>query len=395
MRGNLNIGVFFGSRSPEHDISIITAQLIISGLKGLNYNVIPVYLTKRGEWLVDGDLGELGTFTKPGREIHSKDYEDYYLDLEESRGKLVFKKKGLSGRSLIVDLAFPAFHGAYGEDGTVQGMFEMFGIPYVGCDVVSSAITMDKIFTKQFYQASGVPTVDFIYFTRTECKKDRNKVMQTIEEHLKYPVVVKPARLGSSIGIAKAKTRKDLEFAMEVALHYGERFLAEACVENLMDLTIAVMGNEEPRASLIQESVFGDEVFSYQDKYLKEGGAQLGKAQSSIVIPARLPGNVSKEIQELALKIYRLFGCSGIARIDFLYDKTAQKYYANEVNTLPGTLYHHLWKASGIELPELLETLIGLALEKHEAAKKITSTFESEVLRQAHSLKLDLPKNKQ
>ncbi len=389
------IGVFFGSRSPEHDISIITAQMIIAGLQGMDYPVAPVYLSKRGEWLLGEGLGELKTFTQPGREINREDYENYNLDLKESRGRLVFKKKGFTAQTFAVDLAFPAFHGSYGEDGTIQGMFEIFGLPYVGCGVASSAITMDKILTKQFYQEASIPTVDFCHFTKTDWEQDGEGVINNIEKKIRYPVIVKPASLGSSIGIAKVKERRELKFAIEVALHYGERFLAEVSVENLMDLTVAVLGNDKPQASLVQESVFGDEVFSYEDKYLNDGGAQLGKAQGNVIIPARLPDKILTEVQGSALRIFKLFGCSGIARVDFLYDKKAKKYYANEVNTLPGTLYHHLWKASGIELPELLEKLIDLAIERHRAKRKVTLIFESDVLRRAHSQKLGLKRQKE
>lgn len=387
------IGVFFGSRSPEHDVSIITGQLIISGLKGLGYNVMPVYLTKKGEWLLGEELGIIKAFTDPNSRIDSKKLGNYFLDLEESRGKLVFKKKGAFGSTVSIDLAFPAFHGSYGEDGTIQGLFEMFGIPYVGCDVASSAITMDKILTKQFYLASGIPTTKFVFFGKANWLADKNEVMRSIVEELKWPVFIKPARLGSSIGIAKVKEEKDLAQAIEVALHYDTGFLAEEAVEDLMDVTVALLGNEDPQTSELLETLFGDELYSYKEKYLQDGGTQLGKALSKIVIPARLDEKITKEIKELAVKIYELFGCSGTARVDFLYDKTSKKCYANEINTLPGTLYHHLWKASGVEFGELLERLIALARERSEAKKKIALTFESEILKQANSTKLRLKKN--
>lgn len=383
-----NIGVFFGSKSPEHDISIITGQLIMSGLKGLGYPVIPVYLSKKGEWLLGEELGFLKTFTDPQKKISVKKLGRYYLDLENSVGKLVFKKKGLGGRAVQVDLAFPAFHGSFGEDGTIQGLFEIFGLPYVGCDVTSSALTMDKILTKQFYQGQGIATTNFMFYDRPAWLTRKSEILDEVQRKLQWPVFVKPARLGSSIGVAKAKTMKDLEFAIEVALQYDERFLVEESVEDLMDVTVAVLGNENPRASLLQESVFTDELFSYEEKYLKEGGTQLGKAVSNIVIPARLDAVTTQEIQNAGIKIFQLFGCSGIARVDFLYDKRAEKFYANEVNTLPGTLYHHLWEKSGVNLGELLQELLRLAWERHLAKKKSISTFNSELLRRLHGTKL-------
>lgn len=392
MRENLTIGVFFGSRSPEHDISIITGQLIISGLKGLGYAVMPVYISKKGEWLLGEDFGNLKTFTDPSlfpSPHEGRAGEGYYLDLVSSRGKIVFKKKGIFGKEIVIDLAFPALHGSYGEDGTIQGLLEMLQVPYVGCDVASSALAMDKVLTKLLYKGSDIPTTKFLHFEAADWHKDQIKILSLIQSNSRWPVFVKPSRLGSSIGMAKARSRQELEFAVEVALHYDSKFLIEESVEDLMDVTCCVIGNENPTASLLQESVFaGSQYFSYEEKYLKEGGAQLGKAADSIVIPARLEPKTTAEIRELAMLIYKIFGCSGIARIDFLYDKTAKKHYANEINPLPGTLYHHLWKASGLELPELLEKLIGFALDRHGMKQKITHTFESDLLKKTHSIKL-------
>ncbi|MFH0773354.1 MAG: D-alanine--D-alanine ligase family protein [bacterium] len=381
------IGVFFGSRNPEHDVSIITGQLIISGLKKLNYSIVAVYLDKQGKWYLGERFGHLAQFTDPCSSFKPKDTE-WYIDLEESQGKLVFKRKGFAGEKYVIDLAFPAFHGQNGEDGTFQGLCELLNVPYAGCDVASSAVTMDKVLTKLLYRAENIPTTEFVYFTKSEWETNKKTIVTNIVNTLKLPVIVKPARLGSSIGITKAKTEKDLKFAVEVALHYDEKVLVEVCITNLMDVTCAVIGNSTPIASLLQESVFADDVFSYEDKYLEDGGAQLGNAKNSIVIPARLDGSTTQLIQAMAIRTYKLIGCSGIARVDFLYDTKTKKVYANEVNTLPGTIYHHLWKASGIELDELLTKLIGYAEEKYEKKKEYTHTFNSDLLKYANSVKL-------
>lgn len=382
-----NIGVFFGSRNPEHDVSIITGQLIISGLKKLDYAVYAVYLDKQGKWYLGEQFSHLGQFTDKNSSFKVRNTE-WNLDLQESQGKLVFKKKGFRGETIVIDLAFPAFHGQNGEDGTFQGMCELLNVPYVGCDVASSAITMDKVITKLLYKASNIPTTTFLSYTKEEWKSDKKKTYIDIAKNLNFPVIVKPARLGSSIGISKAKNEKELEFALEVAFHYDEKVIVEVCVSDLMDVTCAVIGNEQPIPSLLQESVFGDDVFSYEDKYLEDGGAQLGNAQNSIVIPARLDETTTKQIQDIALQTYKLIGCSGIARVDFLYDKQTRKIYANEVNTLPGTLYHHLWKKSGIDFPELLTKLICYAEEKYEKKKEYTHTFTSDLLKKANAVKL-------
>ena len=376
-----NIGVFFGSGSAEHDISIITAQLIIAGLKGLNYPVVPVYITKAGKWMLGEDLGNLKLFTDPSKKVDEENrFAQYYLDMEESKAKMVFKKKGLLGKSITIDLAFPALHGTYGEDGTIQGLFEMFGIPYVGCGVPASAIAMDKALTKIVMKEAGVPTTKFVHFTKVDCEKNRELEMRRIRE-LVFPVFVKPVHLGSSIGIGKAKDEKELEQKIEVALYYDNKVLVEEAVENLMDVTCCVIGNGELTASVLQESLFAKDMFDFKDKYLSEGGAQLGKGQNSLVIPARLDEATTSAIQNTAKAVYKALDCSGIARVDFLFDKQSKQFFANEVNPLPGTLYHHLWKASGIELNQLLTMLIQFAEEKSKEKRSVNYTFESSVLK--------------
>lgn len=381
------IGVFFGSRAPEHDVSIVTGQLIISGLKELGYKVIPVYITKKGEWLIDNKLSAIETFRKGKIDVGK--WANYNLDLDASKEKLVFRKKGVFGKEITVDIVFPAFHGQNGEDGTFQGLCEMLNVPYVGCDTTASAVAMDKILTKLLYVAQKIPTTKFVQVTSKAWEENRSSILKEIK-NLKMPLIIKPARLGSSIGISKATNTKELEFAIEVALHYDPKVVVEEVVENLMDITCCVIGNDDPIPSLLQESVFQSDFFSYEDKYIKEGGAQLGRAQQSLVIPARLDEKTTKEIRAAAIEIYRLIGCSGIARVDFLFDKKAKRWFANEINTLPGTLYHHLWKKSGLEFGELLKRLIGYAEEKFRVKKNITYTFESSILTQASSNKLSL-----
>jgi D-alanine-D-alanine ligase len=389
-----NIGVFFGSGSPEHDVSIITGQLIVSTLKKLGYQVTPVYITKDGKWMLGEELGSIKVFADPAfaKATEGKPYRkytEYYLDLEQSIGKMVFRRKGLMGKSISIDLAFPALHGSYGEDGTIQGLFEMFGIPYVGCGVPASAIAMDKALTKIMMSAANIPTTKFIWFERQDWEK-KGEIISKIKNDLTWPVFVKPVHLGSSIGIGKAKDGdlKDLEFKIEVALHYDGKVLVEEGVENVMDVTCCVIGNTELIASNLQESIFGKDLLDFDAKYLEGGGAQTGQAKDSVVIPARLDEVTTKAIQETAKQVYKALGCQGIARVDFLYDKSSGKLYANEVNPLPGTLYNHLWKASGIETEELVEKLIKYAKETYEEKRKVTYTFESNILKQLNSSKL-------
>lgn len=381
------IGVFFGSRSPEHDVSIITGQLIISGLKECGYNVIPVYIDKKGKWFSDPKLGSIKFFSQNPSNLDKK-LASFNIDFNKSTGKIVQQSGFLKGNTAF-DIAFPAFHGQNGEDGAFQGLCEMLNVPYIGCDVTSSAITMDKVLTKMIYKANNIPTVDFVYFNLEQWRINKKNVIKKIGS-LNWPVIIKPARLGSSIGISKASSQKELDFGIEVALHYDEKVIVEKAIENLMDVTCCLIGNDNPTPSLLQESVFSSGFFSYEDKYLKGGGAQTGNATQSIVIPARLDKKTTKEIQDAAISAYQLLGCSGIARVDFLYDKKTGRWFANEVNTLPGTLYHHLWKKSGVPFEELLKKLIGFAEEKYQKKKQITYTFDSNILRQTSSTKLTL-----
>lgn len=390
-KNNMTIGVFFGSRSPEHEVSIITGQLIISELRKLGYNALPVYIDKKGQWFSDAVLGHLKFFTEGNLEEKLKRLPRFSIGTGSENQTLVLRTKGAFAKEVVIDLAFPALHGMNGEDGTIQGIFELVNVPYVGCGVASSALTMDKAFTKRILQSENIVTTPFISFTIDDWQKDKTAILTSVQK-LHWPVFVKPARLGSSIAMTKVRREEELENACEVALHYDTKVIVEESVENLMDITCAVLGNDEPIASHIQESLFAGEHFSYSDKYLEEGGAQLGNAQNKIVIPARLSDERTKEVRDMAVKIFKLADCTGIARVDFLYDKVVDKVYANEINTMPGTLYHHLWKASGIEIGELLEKLLTLAKEQHAKKNAITMTFKSDLLSFANSVKLQMSK---
>lgn len=382
------IGVFFGSRSPEHDVSIITAQTVIAGLNDLEYPVVPVYVSKQGKFCFSPTFDRLDFFQQPDYEMHLSKFTNWHLDLSQSFGKLVFWQSGFLKKRVSIDLAFPTFHGSFGEDGTFQGMMEMLGVPYVGCDTAASAIGLDKVLSKQLYVGNHLPTADFVFFASHDWLEHKNVICNQIMEKIGFPVIVKPARLGSSIGINRADNLETLEFNIEVALHYDDKCLIETLIPNLKDLTVCVIGNNQPVASLIQESRYSKDFFSYEDKYLKEGGAQTGKAAKNIIIPANIPKEKTDAIRGLALKIYKLIGASGIARIDFLYNDQTQEFFANEINTLPGTLYHHLWQASGIEFPTLLEKLLQFAWERHNRKKTLDYTFSSSILTKAKEGKL-------
>ncbi|MCX6794662.1 MAG: D-alanine--D-alanine ligase [Candidatus Falkowbacteria bacterium] len=385
-----NIGVFFGGKSPEHDISVITGQLIISVLKKMpEYKVIPVYLDKQEKFYINEKLGSLSFFSAAAYQDQLVKFGSYNLSLDDSRDCLVFNKRGLfSQKTIKIDLVFPAFHGNLGEDGSMQGLLNIFGVPYVGCEVAASGIAMDKILTKIFYQGLGIPTTKFISYSRSQWAEKRALILEEIKQSLQWPVFVKPPHLGSSIGITKVSNFVDLEQACEVALHYDDQLLVEEGVTDLADITCAVRGYKNPQASLLQESSFSSDLFSYEDKYLSDGGAQLGKAEKKIIIPANLDEATTKSIQDMSLKIFRALGCSGIARFDFLYNKANRQYFANEINPFPGTLYHHLWQKSGVEIDQLIRGLISDALVRHAEKKNSAYSFSSEVLGQLKGLKL-------
>lgn len=379
----MKIGVFFGSRNPEHDVSIITGCLVAKGLKEMGHEVIPVYIGKDGVWYVDPGLRDLDFYKQKDYLQKIKSFSGFSLNLSQL-GKIILERNSLfSPKKFEIELAFPAFHGQNGEDGTIQGLFELMNVPYVGCDVISSAIAMDKVSTKLFYQRFNLPTTNFKYFLKHEWLKNAEELLKDIEDGLPYPVMVKPARLGSSIGISKCRNREELVNSIEVALHYDEKVLVESAVEDLMDLTVCVIGGDEPRFSKIQQSAYSKDFFSYEDKYLNDGGAQLGNAEKSIIIPAKLDDKTTNEIQEIALQVFKHLGCKGIARVDFLYDQTYKKYYVNEINTLPGTIYHHLWKESGVELTELLKILLEEAASRHTKKQNYTLVFESAILKKS------------
>jgi D-alanine-D-alanine ligase len=333
--------------------------------------------------MIGEELGSLKAFvdtTKPAEQQFAS-LAEYNLDLEASRGKFVFKKKGLLGKELTVELAFPTFHGSYGEDGTFQGLCEMLGVPYVGSGVAASAIAMDKALTKQICKAEGVPITEFVYFTSAEWRANKASVLATIRKQFTGGVVVKPVHLGSSIGITKVKdlSGSELEDAVELAATYDTKVLVEETVSPLMDVTCCIIGNSQLTASELQESVFSAAVLDFEEKYLKDGGTQTG-GSSSVVIPARLPDHVTMGIKEMAKRVYRALGCTGISRVDFLYNTETMMFYANEVNPLPGTLYEHLWKKSGVETQDLVERLLGFAREEAALKAKVSYTFDSPIL---------------
>jgi len=388
---NPTVGVFFGSRSAEHDVSIVTA--VSSIIKPLEltgkFDVVPVYIAKDGRWYSDPKFKDI-------RLYQSRDFDDFLarqkpLSLLFDRGLKLVRSGGLKKQVAAIDVAFPATHGTHGENGELMAIFEMADVPYVGCDVESSAIAMDKIATKLIAQGVGLATVPDVIFTKTEYQKSAKAWLDQVEKKLGYPAFVKPPHLGSSIGVAKVQNRTELENAIEVALVYDWRVLVEQAVPNLREATLPIIGNDAKLTpAYLEEPLFSaEEFFDFDTKYIgngkKMGGNKAGGkrgAQGYSRIPADFKKSIYDEAERVALAAYRAVGCGGIARVDILIDYKKERVYFNEINPLPGSLYAHNWQRAGVSNVELATRLIDLALERHAKQRALETTFATSFLQQ-------------
>jgi D-alanine-D-alanine ligase len=305
-------------------------------------------------------------------------------------GLTLVKNGGFRPQQIKIDAVFPATHGTHGEDGELMGVLEMANVPYVGCDVSSSVISMDKVLAKQVAMANGLETPKFFAFTKPVFEADSEGWTKRINAGLRYPVFVKPAHLGSSIGISRVTDKQDLQNAIEVALHYDDKALVEEGVENLIEVTLPITGNEVPVPALLEQPLLkSEDFFDFDTKYMQggkkgKGSGKTGKqgAQGYSRIPADLPEPLYKKAEDLGLAIYKAFGCGGIARVDMLIDKKTKRVYFNEVNPLPGSLYAHNWRQAGISNVDLVTRLIQYAQDRHAAKERLSVAFETSFLQQ-------------
>lgn len=358
------IMVVFGGQSTEHEVSRLSATSIINTIDKSKFDIKLVGITKEGRWI---------PYDGPVEKIASGEWEEIAV----SQGfKSISKKeniinaivsRGASSEALIkdekegpVDIVFPVLHGCKGEDGTIQGLFEMAGIPYVGCGVLGSALGMDKIYAKIIFEKAGIPQADYLYFTRKEIKEDSERAASLIEQKFEYPIFIKPSNAGSSVGVSKAHNRKELIEALNFAARYDRKVLIEEFV-NGREVECAVLGNDNPIASTVGEILPSNEFYDYNAKYID--------GSSKTVIPANLPEETILKIREYAVKAFKALDCAGLSRVDFFVHKESGDVYINEINTLPGftdiSMYPLLWEASGISYRELIERLIDLAVERH------------------------------
>jgi D-alanine-D-alanine ligase len=371
----LTVGVIFGSRSVEHDVSIVTAQQVIRALNPAKYDVVPIYITRSGKWLTGPALAELKTFQTENIEELIGIRETLISPSIQHHGMITPPVAGYMARNVLrrLDVVFPAIHGTHGEDGTLQGVFEMGDVPYVGCGVLASALANDKVSTKAIMREHGIPVVDYVVFRRHDWQKDREAVLDRIEE-LGYPVFIKPATLGSSIGIGRPTDRQGVIAAAGVALNLDRHVVAERAMVGAVEINCAVLGNDEPRASVLEQPVSFEEFLTYEEKYLR-GNAAKGMKGAERKIPAPLPADLTERIRSLAVESFKAINGRGTARIDFLV-KDGQPYL-NEINTLPGSLAFYLWQAEGMAPSALVDELIQLALEAYADKRRTMYDYRS------------------
>lgn len=384
------VAVIFGGRSAEHDVSIVTA--LASIIKPLEltkkYRVEAVYIAKDGAWYWDEKLKNIKLFTSGGIQdfIHRAQPASVQFD----GGMTLIKASGIAGRKQArkIDLVFPAMHGTYGEDGALMGLLDMAGIPYVGCGTAAAAIAMDKVLAKQVASFSGVPVSQFLAFNKAELERELGQVVRSIVKSLKYPLFVKPAHLGSSIGISRVSNDTELRNALEVAAHYDDRVIVEEAVNNLLEVTLPIIGNDRPQPALLEQPMTKPEdFFDFETKYMQGGKKGKGKggakgAQGYSQIPADLPEALYDKAQTVGLAVYKALGCSGIARVDMLIDQKTGQVYFNEVNPLPGGLYAHNWNKAGMSNVELVQKLVDFARERQTQRQAMTYTFNTNYLQQ-------------
>jgi D-alanine-D-alanine ligase len=389
----LRVGVLFGGRSGEHEVSLLSAASVLNAIDKEKYDVVPIGITKDGRWLTSGDAENLltGKIVIEPRQLRAGDPDTTSPAAVLARGEAVvvppepvYRQTGLvpfqtdaammrraSDRAINVDVIFPVLHGTFGEDGTIQGLLELADIPYVGAGVLGSAAGMDKDIMKSLFIAAGLPIVKHVTILRGAWEIDRKKVEKVVTSKLKYPVFVKPANLGSSVGISKAHDRKELGPAIEEAAKFDRKIVIEQGVGGkkgkAREIECSVLGNDNPTASVPGEIVPGKEFYDYTAKYLDEG--------SQLIIPAKLSKAQTKKVQELAVRAFQAVDCSGLARVDFLMESgKSGKIYLNEINTMPGftsiSMYPKLWAASGLGYADLIDRLIQLGIERHADKKK-------------------------
>lgn len=377
----VHLGVFFGSNTVEHEISVISAIQAIEHLKQLpQYKIVPIYVSKEGDTYTGNALFEMDNFK------NLNTLKETLTPITLAKGKNVIQLLATPFKNFTnplideIHVAFPIFHGSFGEDGTFQGLFELMDIPYVGCDVLSAATTMDKISSKLIMKECGLPVVDYYWMNANEWIDDRDYHMDAIENKFTYPVIIKPANTGSSIGVSVAHNREALEESINLVRKFSNRILIEYMVQELLEVNISVLGDsEDAKVSVIERPITDDEFLTFENKYENNSKSE-GMSSAKRQIPAILPSGMKEAIEAIALKAFKVLDCSGVSRLDFIIDQRDNTIYLNELNTIPGSLSFYLWEPSGLPYSELLEKMIQLAYSKHRRKKKLVFSNKTNIL---------------
>ncbi|MGI5824330.1 MAG: D-alanine--D-alanine ligase family protein [Bacillota bacterium] len=384
----IRLGVIYGGPSVEHEIAIISACQAMAAIDTDKYEVIPVFITKKGMWYTGEALKEVSNYAALDNLL--KQCQQVFVTANRGEHKLVIPKKGLFGKEqeIAIDVMVPVMHGAHGEDGCLQGLLELLNIPYAGPGVLGAAVGMDKIMMKAVLKSADIPVIDGVYFTTEEWYAEREAKINLIEEKLGYPVIVKPANLGSSVGIGKAENRDSLAAALDYAATFTGRLLIEHCVTNMREINCSVLGGSGlAKTSVCEEPITSSEFLTYEDKYMGGGkgakgakGGSKGMSGSKRQIPADLPQEMSDVIRELAKRSFIALDGSGVCRVDIILDVDKKQAYVNEVNTIPGSLSFYLWEATGMNFTELMDELVNLALKRQRTKESYNFSFDTNIL---------------
>lgn len=378
----IKVGVIFGGSSVEHEISVISALQAIDNIDKDNYDIIPIYISKNKEWYTGADLlnienyRDLDELLKHVKRVNLQKIDNEYY--------LVHSSKLFSKIISSVDIILPIVHGQNVEDGSLSGYLETIGIPYVGSNVLASALGQDKVIMKQVFSSCGIPTVSYTWFYDYEYEKDKDKYLKEIA-HLGYPVVVKPASLGSSVGINFVKSEKEIEDAIKEAISYDRKIVVEKGVQNLIEVNCSILGNyEHQEVSVLEEVLSSNNILTFDDKYIGDGkkkGSAKGMVNTSRIIPANIDKDLTKKIEDISVKVFKALNLSGVCRIDYLIDSKAKEVYVNEPNTIPGSLAFYLWEAKGKKYSELLDDIIKLGVKEYKNKQSKTTCFDTNVLK--------------
>ena len=379
-----NVAVFYGCRSVEHEVSIISAVQAMRAMDTEKYEITPVYVTKEGEMYTGALLFKIEEYRNLPELLKKCDKVNFAR--ENGKVAMKYENSGLFSKkkSTFIDVAFPVVHGTNCEDGTIQGLFEFLNLPYVGCDILSSAVGMDKAVFKDVLKSAGLPVLDCVCFRARQYAANKEAITTEIKEKIGFPLIVKPINLGSSVGITKVNIEDELDEAMTLAFSFSDKVLVEHAVTAIREINCSVLGNADNcQASVCEEPFMNDEILSYEDKYMSGGkGGSKGMASVTRKCPADISEEKAQEIRELSKKVFSTLGCSGVSRIDYLMDTAdGDKVYVNEINTIPGSLAFYLWEATGKPYAQLLDEMVSLALKRSRSAAELNYSIDTGILK--------------